>query len=439
MNQVIVIGAGLAGSEASWQMANRGIEVTLYEMKPRLFSPAHKSENFAELVCSNSLRSDQENSAVGLLKKEMLLLDSLIMQAAHATKIPAGKALAVNRDLFSAFITEKILTHPNIKVIREEVKTIDPEELTIIASGPLCSDALTKQISTFIGSTHLYFYDAISPIISADSIDFTKTFWADRWEPDKETPDYLNIPLNKEKYVAFVDEIINAEKVPTKNFEKEIHFEGCLPIEELARRGLMTLAFGPFKPVGLLSPNSLEKPFAVIQLRKENHLGTAFNLVGCQTKLTYAEQKRIFRTLPGLENAEFERLGSMHRNTYINSPDCLSKHGFLSANPNIFFTGQITGVEGYIESAASGLITGLIISSYMKTGSYLNIPNTKTALGALYAKLQTREKTYTPSNITFSMFSPLELDKKFSKLGRKALYTERAKQELKLWKDSLII
>jgi len=356
---ITIIGAGLAGCEAAWQAARAGLQVTLYEMKPQRFSEAHQSAGLGELVCSNSLRGAGLQNAVGCLKEELRRCDSLIMAAADATAVPAGGALAVDRELFSAELTNKIEEHPAIDLVREEISDIPTEGPVIIATGPLTSDILAANIARLTGNDHLYFYDAIAPIVEADSIDYEVAWRASRY--DKGGDDYINCPLSEEQYRQFVNDLKSAATVPYRDFEKGIHFEGCMPIEIMAARGDETLAFGPMKPVGLPDPRTGREPYAVVQLRMENREGTLYNIVGFQTKLTYPEQRRIFRAIPGLEGAEFARLGSMHRNTFINAPTCLNKNQQFKANERIMFAGQITGVEGYVESAASGFLAGLTV------------------------------------------------------------------------------
>ncbi|MEJ2718381.1 MAG: methylenetetrahydrofolate--tRNA-(uracil(54)-C(5))-methyltransferase (FADH(2)-oxidizing) TrmFO, partial [Deltaproteobacteria bacterium] len=357
---ITIVGGGLAGSEAAWQLAKREVPVRLLEMKPRKYSAAHQSPDFAELVCSNSLRSVSLNSAVGLLKAELRIMGSLIMEAADACAVPAGKALAVDRDLFAGFITERISGHPLITVQRGEVLTIPSsrEGLVILATGPLTSDRLAREIVATLGSEGLSFYDAIAPIVTAESLDMARVFRASRYASDE--GDYLNAPMDESAYRAFVREICDAEKVDPHPFEKIPHFEGCLPVEELARRGPDTLAFGPMKPVGLIDPATGKRPFAVVQLRAENTEESLYNLVGFQTKMTHPEQERVFRMIPGLENAVFARLGSIHRNTYLDAPRLLDRFSRVRGKPHLFFAGQITGVEGYIESTGSGLVVGMM-------------------------------------------------------------------------------
>ncbi len=381
---VKVIGAGLAGCEAAWQLANAGINVELYEMKPEKYSPAHKYSGFAELVCSNSLKAERVESAAGLLKEEMRRLGSLTMLSAEVSKVSAGGALAVNREQFSNFITEKINSHLNIKVVCKEVTDI-PEGYVIIATGPLTSDALSKSIARLIGNDYLYFHDAAAPIVTAESLDRSLVFEASRY--GRGEPDYLNCPMNKEEYLNFYNELLNAESAPLHDFEHEGHkdfkvYEGCMPIEVLAKRGEDTMRFGPLKPVGLTDPRTGNRPYAVVQLRKENNDGTLYNLVGFQTNLKFGEQKRVFSLITGLENAEFVRYGVMHRNTYLNSPKVLDKHFCFKPDPRIYFAGQITGVEGYIESAASGIYAAMSLARKLLGKSEITLP-TDTMLGAL--------------------------------------------------------
>ncbi len=386
---VNVIGAGLAGCEAAWQLASHGISVKLYEMKPKKFTPAHKYSGFCELVCSNSLKAERIASAAGLLKEEMRRLGSLTMEAAEKTKVSAGGALAVNREEFSDYVTEKINSHSLIEVISEEVTHI-PEGYTIIATGPLTSDALSKSIRNLLGGEYLYFHDAAAPIVTRDSLDMSLVFEASRY--DRGEADYLNCPMNKEEYTAFREALVSAESAPLHDFEQEGHkdfkvYEGCMPIEVLAKRGEDTMRFGPLKPVGLTDPRTGRRPWAVIQLRRENNDGTLYNLVGFQTNLKFGEQKRVFSMIPGLKNAEFVRYGVMHRNTYINSPGVLDEHFCLKSDNRIFFAGQMTGVEGYIESAASGIYAGLSLSRRLLGLPEITLPE-DTMLGALSKYVQ---------------------------------------------------
>lgn len=435
-SKVLVVGGGLAGCEAAYQLLRLGVEVLLIDMKPKKFSPAHKEPYLAELVCSNSLRSEEVSTGVGLLKEEMRQLNSLIMQAAEFSRVPAGKALAVDRKKFATYITEKLSQEIFFKQECYELTSLEDSkrqgfDCTILAPGPLVSEPLAKALQK-IDAESLYFYDAIAPIVSADSINWDKVFLGSRYRP--EDKDYLNIPLTEEEYFAFVEALLTAKKVKPKEFEKEIHFEGCLPIEEMAKRGPLTLAYGPLKPVGLIDPRTGKQPFAVVQLRAENVEKTAFNLVGFQTKLTYPEQKRVFRMLPGLEQAEFLRLGSIHRNTFVNSPKILNKDLSLKENPQIFLAGQITGVEGYVESAACGLLVGLIVGAKLKKKE-IPLPPPETALGALVSHLHKPEKNFQPSNIHFGLFPGLK--KKIRKKERKLAYAQRAQEYFANWLKNL--
>jgi methylenetetrahydrofolate--tRNA-(uracil-5-)-methyltransferase len=397
-----VIGAGLAGSEAAWQAAERGVKVVLYEMRPVTRTPVHKTENCAELVCSNSLGNNLPHSAPFILKEELRHFKSIVIASGDNNSVPAGSALAVDRDLFSKEITEKLSSHPNITFKREEVKEIPQEGPVIIATGPLTSPHLSEQISKLVGQEYLYFYDALSPIVNADSIDYDKAFFASRY--DKGDADYLNCPMSEAQYYEFVRELKASEKVPFATFEKAVYFEGCMPIEVLAERGDRTLAFGPLKPVGLTNPKTGKIAHAVVQLRRENRDSSAYNLVGFQTKLTYPEQKRIFSMIPGLENAEFFRFGAIHRNTYINSPSLLNNQLELKSHPGIYFAGQVTGVEGYVESSAMGLLAGLSAVAKISGSSY-GPPPADTALGALINYLtKSGSKGFQPMNINFGLF-----------------------------------
>jgi methylenetetrahydrofolate--tRNA-(uracil-5-)-methyltransferase len=436
---IAIIGGGLAGCELAWQLARFDIPCTIFEMKPQKFSPAHKSPLLAELVCSNSLRSEELTTGIGLLKHEMEQLNSITLQAARACRVPAGKALAVDREKFSAFITNAIQARESIQVRIKEIQSLDDPELKeydyiIIAAGPLISDPLAEELSKITGEDgkNLYFYDAIAPIVSADSINMEKVFWGARYAPDDK--DYLNCPLTKEEYFRFYKELASAKTVAARDFEREIHFEGCLPVEAMAARGEMTLAYGPLKPVGLVDPRTGKQPFAVVQLRAENLDKTAFNLVGFQTKLTYPEQKRVFRLIPGLEEAEFLRLGSMHRNTYVNAPKVLTPELMLKKRPNVFLAGQITGVEGYLESAACGLYLGLHLAFKLR-GKVLPALPKETALGALMNHLRTPAKKIQPSNIHFGLFPALNVRAKKAK--RKELHARRAQEKFSQWLEEV--
>ncbi|MBQ2663051.1 MAG: methylenetetrahydrofolate--tRNA-(uracil(54)-C(5))-methyltransferase (FADH(2)-oxidizing) TrmFO, partial [Clostridia bacterium] len=404
--KVKVIGAGLAGCEAAWQLAGRGIEVELCEMKPEKYSPAHKSENFAELVCSNSLKADRIENACGLLKEEMRLFGSLMMEAADISRVAAGGALAVDRDIFSRYITDKIKSNPLITITYGEVTEIDTDEYTIIATGPLTSDGLANEISRLTGGDELYFYDAAAPIVTAESIDRNKVFMAARY--DRGTADYINCPMTKDEYTAFYNALINAETAPLKEFENQKVFEGCMPVEVMAKRGFETLTFGPLKPVGLVNPKTgKDDAYAVVQLRQDNKEATLYNLVGFQTNLKWGEQKRVFSMIPGLDNAEFVRYGVMHRNTYINSPKLLDKHYRMREYPKVFFAGQITGVEGYVESASSGILAGYNMAK-MLMGEEMFEPDNKTCIGALplYISNPANDK-FQPMNANFGIIEGL--------------------------------
>ena len=401
-----IIGAGLAGCEAAWQAAQQGVKVTLYEMKPEKSSPAHKSSQFAELVCSNSLRADGIHNAVGLLKEEMRRLDSLILSCADQTRVPAGGALAVDREGFSALVTEKITNHPNIEVCREEVKTVDIAQTTIIAAGPLVSDALAEAIRSLTGSCYLHFFDAAAPIVSFESINMEKAFRAARY--GKGGDDYINCPMNREEYLAFYRALISAEAAQVhEGVENPKVFEGCMPIEIMASRGEDTMRFGPLKPVGLTNPHDQSRPYAVVQLRQDNAAGSMYNIVGFQTHLKFPEQKRVFSMIPGLEHAEFYRYGVMHRNTYLNAPGLLNANYQMKTQSKIFFAGQITGVEGYVESAASGLIAGLSAASALLQKKMPHF-DAKTAIGALGAYISNESVTnFQPMNVNFGIMEAL--------------------------------
>ncbi len=428
--RIAIIGAGLAGSECAWQLAKNGIKCTLFEMRPNRFTPAHTSENAAELVCSNSFRSEDENTAIGLLKLEMQELGSLIMENALACRVPAGKALAVDRELFSAAVTQKIASHPNISFKRKEITSFSSPQLAefdriILAAGPLITDELAAELQDIIGQKELAFYDAIAPIVVTESIDMEKAYWGERYNPSGS--DYLNCPLQEQEYRDFVKALQNGEYVAPRAFESEKHFEGCLPIEAMAERGEMTLAFGPLKPVGLPNPHTGKEPFAVVQLRAEKQDKSTLNMVGFQTKLKYGEQERIFRMIPGLENVRFERLGSIHRNTFINAPKTLTPTLELKNRSGLYLIGQITGVEGYLESAACGLWLGLYLA-----GKIQGLPPQETALGALLSHLQTPSSNFQPSNVIFGLMPPLE--QKARKRERKLLYAKRARQVWEKWR-----
>jgi methylenetetrahydrofolate--tRNA-(uracil-5-)-methyltransferase len=461
-----IIGGGLAGAEAAWQAAAQGVPVTLYEMRPVRPTAVHKTDRLAELVCSNSFRGDKLDNAVGLLKEEMRRLGSLVMRAAEASRVPAGAALAVDRLRFAETITAALTDHPLITIVREEVPAI-PESSArspvIVATGPLTSDALSADIAQLVGAKHLYFYDAISPIVLAESIDRSKVFRASRWnrslrqvrlKPDAtdtggvrlqaDQPacgvddgqgDYLNCPLNREEYERFYDALVTAESATVHDFDKERFFEGCLPIEVMAHRGRDTLRFGPMKPVGLTDPRTGREPYAAVQLRQDTLAGDHFSLVGFQTQIKWGDQARVLRLIPGLEQAEFVRFGMVHRNTYVNGPDVLNERWQVRVRPTVFFAGQMSGVEGYVESAASGLIAGLNAAALVK-GEALSTPPRTTAIGALaYYVSHADPAHYEPSNITFGIMEPLSRAPR-SKMARKLAVSERALADLQTWLDA---
>ena len=405
MTTVKVIGAGLAGAEAAWQLAQRNIAVQLYEMKPEKKSPAHHTDTFAELVCSNSLRGDRLENAVGLLKEELRRLGSLILECAEATRVEAGGCLAVDRQGFSNLVTEKIRNHPNITVIAGEVTEV-PQGPVIIATGPLTSDALSEAIAAYFGQDYLHFFDAAAPLVTAESIDMTKAWWQSRY--DRGTPDYINCAMDKEQYDAFIKALTSAEEAPVHGFEDKNVFEGCMPVEVMARRGYDTLRYGPLKPVGLTDPATGKEPYAVVQLRQDNAAKSVFNLVGFQTHLKFGEQKRVFSMIPGLENAEFVRYGVMHQNTFLQSPRLLDRFYADRNNPLVAFAGQMTGVEGYVESAASGFLAAVAMAAKVQGNEPVEFPR-ETAIGALglYISDETIEN-FQPMNINFSIISPLE-------------------------------
>lgn len=430
MTPITIIGAGLAGCEAAWQIAGKGIPVDLFEMRPQRMTPAHQSDHLSELVCSNSLRGTGMHNAVGLLKEELRRCGSLFITTADAHAVPAGGALAVDREGFAEQITRNIDEHPLITLHRQEITEIPDDRIVIIASGPLTSDALAEKIGALTGQEHLYFYDAIAPIVEADSIDMEQVYAASRY--DRGGADYLNCPFDKEQYLAFVEALRKGDKVIPHDFEKVVHFEGCMPVEVLAERGEMTLAFGPMKPVGLRDPRTGRDPFAVIQLRQDDKHANLYNLVGFQTKLTYPEQERVFRTIPGLEKVKFARLGSMHRNTFINAPACLTETMQLKGAPQIFFAGQITGVEGYVESAASGFLAGLSAAAFYREHNFLSPPLT-TALGALLNyPVAASAENFQPMNITYGLFPALEQRIRKRRDRRQAL-ADRALTDLDQW------
>ncbi|WP_138493987.1 FADH(2)-oxidizing methylenetetrahydrofolate--tRNA-(uracil(54)-C(5))-methyltransferase TrmFO [Paenibacillus pinistramenti] len=405
-NRVTVIGAGLAGSEAAWQIASRGIPVTLYEMRPVVQTPAHHTNQFAELVCSNSLRANGLTNAVGVLKEEMRMLNSLVLGAADRNAVPAGGALAVDRDGFSGEITRTLHEHPLVTVINEEIQEIPQDGVVVIATGPLTSPALSEKIKALMGEEYFYFYDAAAPIIEKDSIDMNKVYLASRY--DKGEAAYLNCPMNEEEFNAFYDALISAEVAQLKEFEKEVYFEGCMPIEVMMKRGKQTALFGPMKPVGLVNPHTGTLPYAVVQLRQDNAAGTLYNMVGFQTHLKWGEQKRVFSMIPGLENAEFVRYGVMHRNTFINSPKLMEPTYQFKGRPTLFFAGQMTGVEGYVESAASGLIAGINAARVASGQDGIVFPE-ETTLGSMARYITTADfKHFQPMNANFGLFPKLD-------------------------------
>lgn len=438
------MGGGLAGCEAAYQIAKRGIKVKLYEMKPIKFSPAHSNENLAEIVCSNSLKSNLLTNACGLLKEELRRLDSLLIKCADETAVPAGQALAVDREKFSELVTKKIEENLNIEVIHEEYKQMDDDVITIIATGPLTSEKMSEEISKLIGEEKLFFYDAAAPIIEKESINMNIAFWGDRYSQEKkkeetieewqkrlkqEEKNYINLPMNKEEYESFVQELINAEVVELHEFEKREIFEGCMPIEIMAKRGVDTLRFGPLKPVGFDDPRTGKRPYAVVQLRQDNLDGTIFNMVGFQTNLKFGEQKRIFKMIPGLENAEFTKYGVMHRNTYINSTKLLDNTYRLKQNKNIYFAGQITGVEGYVESISSGLVVGINAANQFINDNPIAFP-TITVIGALANYISTPNEKFQPMNANFGILPTLEEKIKDKKLRYQKM-AERSLQNFK--------
>lgn len=418
-----VIGGGLAGCEAAYQIAKRGIKVKLYEMKPKKFSPAHSNPNLAEIVCSNSLKSNSITNACGLLKEELRMLDSLLIKIADKTAVPAGQALAVDREEFAKRITEELSKNPQIEIVHEECKTIEENGITIIATGPLTSDKMAEEISKITGSSRLFFYDAVAPIIEKDSIDFSIAFYGDRY--GKGESNYINLPMNQREYQNFYRELIQAEVVNLHEFEKNEIFESCMPIEIMAKRGEDTIRFGPLKPVGFVDPRTGERPYAIVQLRQDDTKDTLYNMVGFQTNLKFGEQKRVFSLIPGLKNAEFVKYGVMHRNTYINSPELLEPTYQLKNRSNLFFAGQITGVEGYVESIASGLLAGINSVKQFKKEEKIIFPDT-TMIGALTKYITTPRKHFAPMNANFGILP--ELEEKIK--DKKVRYEELAKRAL---------
>ncbi len=434
--RVLVIGAGLAGSEAAWQLAQRGVRVVLHEMKPERFSPAHQSPEFAELVCSNSLRGAALTNAVGLLKEEMRRLGSLVLRVADETAVPAGRALAVDRSEFSRRITAELESHANVEVRREEVTRLPTDELVVLASGPLTAPALAAELGAIVGGESLYFYDAISPIVYADSLDLSAAFRASRWEEGE--GDYWNLALDAAAYQAFVAALLEADSVPLHPFEKELYFEGCLPIEEMARRGPGTLRFGPMKAAGLTDPRTGRWPHAAVQLRHEDKRGTIFNLVGFQTKLKQADQQRIFRSLPGMHEAVFARYGSVHRNTFVNAPRVLNADLSLRAQPNVLLAGQMAGVEGYAESAALGLMAAQFALARLR-GETAPEPEPVTAHGALLAHLrEEKPHGFQPTNVNFGLFPPLDAGR-MPRVDKNRRLAERALAALEAYREATVV
>jgi len=437
-----IIGAGLAGSEAAWQLAQQGFAVNLYEMRPHTTTPAHKTDKCAELVCSNSFRADNLENAVGLLHEEMRRLDSLIMFTGDECKVPAGGAMAVDRELFSQSVTDKLNAEPLITLIKEEITEIPKDGIVLIASGPLTSDALYQNIQKLTGEEHLSFFDAIAPVVDAETVDMDKAYWKSRYDKnviEGEDGDYLNCPMNEEQYKAFIHELLNAEYMAFKDFEDVPFFDGCMPIEVMAERGIDTPRFGPMKPVGLEHPETGEEFYAVVQLRQDNRAKSLLNIVGFQTKMKYSEQLRVFRLIPGLENAEFFKLGSLHRNTFIKSPLLLDKSLRLKKEPRIMFAGQITGVEGYVESASMGLMAGRFIADILRDDEP-NIPPEDTAMGALLGHISgTHINNFQPMNINFGLLPTApkrDGKKRLKKSERRRLVSDKALASLDAWKSS---
>jgi methylenetetrahydrofolate--tRNA-(uracil-5-)-methyltransferase len=425
---VRIVGGGLAGAEAAYQLARRGVSVELYEMRPLRMTDAHATGNLGELVCSNSLRSSLITAPAGVLKEEMRRLDSLVIRVAEDNRVPAGSALAVDRELFARALTQAVEALPKVRIVRQELREIPPG-IVILATGPLTSTALSQHLATLLGSEHLYFYDAISPIVTAESVGMTVAFRGSRY--GKGDDDYLNLPLTREEYYHLIDALLIAERVPTHSFERFVPFEGCMPIEEIADRGTETLAFGPMRAVGLIDPRSGQRPYAVVQLRQENQEKTLYNLVGFQTKMTYAAQRRVFAMIPGLENAEFVRLGSLHRNTFINSPQHLCRTLQWRQRSNLFFAGQMTGVEGYIESAATGLLAGVNATRLIAEKPPV-VPPSTTALGALLRYITDSERrSFQPMNVNFGLLPPLS--EPLRKKAKKEMLAQRALADMEAW------
>lgn len=440
-NIVNVYGAGLAGSEAAWQLARRGVKVRLYEMKPSKYTPAHHSPNFAELVCSNSLRSSQLTNAVGLLKEELRRLGSLIIEAADATSVPAGAALAVDRNTFSDYVTSKLRSHENIEIVEREVTSLDEDGITVVATGPLTSDSFSEYLRGYLGCEYLSFFDAAAPIVDAATIDMDKAFYASRY--GKGEASYINCPFTKEEYDAFYAALISAEEATLKDFDGELQkdlrvFEGCMPVEVMARRGVDTLRYGPMKPVGLPVPSTGKEAYAVIQLRQENLSKTMYNIVGFQTHLTFEAQRRVFRMIPGLESAEFLRYGVMHRNTYINSPKLMSRAYNLRSKPEVFFAGQMTGVEGYVESTASGWLAG-VNAARLASGKEVFLPDDTTIIGSMAGYISSEAvENFQPMNANFGLIAPLDHKVKGGKAARNEAYAARSLAKIDEMKEILL-
>ncbi|MCA9582802.1 MAG: methylenetetrahydrofolate--tRNA-(uracil(54)-C(5))-methyltransferase (FADH(2)-oxidizing) TrmFO [Myxococcales bacterium] len=437
MQPVTIVGGGLAGTECAWQLAERGVSVRLLEQKPKARTPAQNSDGLAELVCSNSFRGADIANAVGLLKEEMRRLGSLVMAAGEVARVPAGGAFAVDRDVFSEEVTRRIHGHPRISVEVEEVTALPETGPTVVATGPLTGDALAADLARVIGESQLAYYDAIAPVVLADSIAWDRVFRASRYDKGGDEA-YVNCPMDEAQYNAFIDALLGAEKVAPREFEDVKYFEGCLPVEVMAERGRRTLSFGPLKPVGLRDPKTGKRAYAVLQLRQEDAAATAYNLVGCQTRMKWPEQKRVFQMIPGLEEAEFQRFGTVHRNTFVHGPRVLAEDMSLRARPDIYLAGQITGVEGYVESAASGLVVGLRLAAKVR-GEAMPAPPPTTALGALLSHVQTDRDDFQPSNVVWSMFPPSEVEARRGRKGRRerrAILADRALRDLTAWAEA---
>ena len=431
-DRVTIVGGGLAGCEAAWQLARAGVPVDLHEMRPLCGTAAHVTSQLAELVCSNSFRNDTLETAVGLLKDEMRVVGSLVIRVADAHRVPAGACLAVDRVGFAEAITQAIEAEPLVRIVRDEVTAI-PEGITILATGPLTSPALSEALGTVLGAAHLYFYDAIAPTVTTESLDMDVAWKQSRY--DKGGEDYVNCPLDRERYYAFIDAVLAADKVPARDFERVVYFEGCMPIEEMARRGRETLAFGPMRPVGLVDPRTGRRPYAAVQLRQDDAEGRLYNMVGFQTKMTHPEQRRVFRMIPGLERAEFVRLGSLHRNTYVNAPDLLLPSLQVSTRRSLYLAGQIVGVEGYVESAAMGLLAGLNVVRKLR-GEPMAVPPRTTAMGSLIAYVTERgRKGFQPMNANYGLFPPL--GRALRGREKKLALAERGLDDIRRWRDAL--